>query len=134
MDDKAPEPPKEGYFTGQLLIAMPQMEDPRFARSVIYVCAHTDDGAMGLVINHPIESVSFPDLLKQLNIEGATTGDEIHVMFGGPVETGRGFVLHSPDYKQESTLHVGQDVCLTATMEILRDIANGAGPRQSLLA
>jgi putative transcriptional regulator len=134
MDDKTPKPPKEGYFTGQLLIAMPQMEDPRFARSVIYVCAHTDDGAMGLVINHPIESVSFPDLLKQLNIEGAITGDEIRVMFGGPVETGRGFVLHSPDYKQESTLEVGQDVCLTATMEILRDIANGDGPRQSLLA
>jgi putative transcriptional regulator len=134
MDDDAPKPPKEGYFTGQLLIAMPQMEDPRFVRSVIYVCAHTNDGAMGLVINRQIESISFPDLLKQLNIDGAATGDEIRVMFGGPVETGRGFVLHSPDYKQDSTLRVGHDVCLTATMEILRDIANGDGPRQSFLA
>ena len=89
---------------------------------------------MGLVINRQIESISFPDLLQQLNIDGAATGDEIRVMFGGPVETGRGFVLHSPDYKQDSTLHVGHDVCLTATMEILRDIANGDGPRQSFLA
>ncbi|MQA66875.1 MAG: YqgE/AlgH family protein [Alphaproteobacteria bacterium] len=122
------------YLTGQILIAMPQMLDPRFARSVVYICAHTADGAMGLVINRQIESVTFPDLLQQLKIDVIPPGREIRVMFGGPVETGRGFVLHSADYKQESTLLVSRSVGLTATLEILRDIARGAGPRRSLLA
>lgn len=123
------------YLTGQLLIAMPQMEDPRFARSVVYICAHTEDGAMGLVVNRPIDSVTFPDLLEQLNIDApGDTSDKIRVMFGGPVETGRGFVLHSSDYMQDTTLLVSKSVGLTATLEILRDIANGHGPRQSLFA
>lgn len=124
-----------GYLTGQLLIAMPQMEDPRFSRSLVYVCAHTEDGAMGLVVNRPIDSVTFPDLLEQLEIDApGDTSDKIRVMFGGPVETGRGFVLHSSDYMQDTTLLVSKSVGLTATLEILRDIANGHGPRQSLLA
>ncbi len=134
MSDTDRTRPQDGYLTGQLLVAMPQMADPRFARTVIYVCAHTADGAMGLVINRPIESVTFPDLLKQLNIEAPHPAQQIRIMFGGPVETGRGFVLHSSDYVQDSTLLVSKNVGLTATMEILRDIANGAGPRQSLLA
>ena len=85
------------YLTGQLLIAMPQMEDPRFARTVIYVCAHTSDGAMGLVLNKIAENINFPDLLEQLNLPTGSDSDDIRVHFGGPVETGRGFVLHSAD-------------------------------------
>lgn len=133
MDESSKNKPKDGFLTGQLLIAMPQMQDPRFARTVVYICAHTLDGAMGLVLNRQIESLTFPDLLKQLKIDAPQPGAEIRVMFGGPVETGRGFVLHSTEYKQDTTLMVG-GVGLTATLEILRDIAQGTGPRRSLLA
>ncbi|MCH8038183.1 MAG: YqgE/AlgH family protein [Proteobacteria bacterium] len=124
----------EGYLTGQLLIAMPNMRDPRFARSVIYVCAHNADGAMGLVVNRLVGSVTFPDLLEQLSIEPGTTCEEIRVHFGGPVESGRGFVLHSGDYSHDSTLQVDEKMALTATVDILSDIAHGRGPRRSLLA
>jgi putative transcriptional regulator len=123
----------EGYLTGQLLIAMPQMTDPRFAHAVIYVCAHNADGAMGLVLNKGVEKPTFPDLLQQLKIEPAENADPIHVMFGGPVETGRGFVLHSADYLQDATLLVDHQVGLTATLDILKDIAVGGGPRHKLL-
>jgi len=123
----------EGYLTGQLLIAMPQMTDPRFAHAVIYVCAHNADGAMGLVLNKGVEKPTFPDLLQQLKIEPADNADPIHVMFGGPVETGRGFVLHSADYLQDATLLVDHQVGLTATLDILKDIAVGGGPRHKLL-
>ncbi len=125
---------RDGYLTGQLLIAMPNMRDPRFARSVIYVCAHNADGAMGLVVNRLIGSVTFPDLLEQLGIEGGTACEEIRVHFGGPVESGRGFVLHSGDYRHDSTLQVDEEMALTATVDILTDIAQGRGPRCSLLA
>ncbi len=127
-------PAKGNYLTGNILIAMPQMTDPRFARTVVYICAHTADGAMGLVLNRQIESVTFPDLLRQLKIDAPEAGGEIRVMFGGPVETGRGFVLHSSEYKQDSTVMVSGSVGLTATMEILRDIARGTGPQRSVLA
>jgi putative transcriptional regulator len=123
-----------GYLTGQLLIAMPQMNDPRFVRTVIYICAHTADGAMGLVVNREIEALTFPDLLKQLNIDAEVVDDKIQVLFGGPVETGRGFVLHSSDYVQNATMLVDKRVGLTATMEVLKDIASGNGPRLNLLA
>ena len=123
-----------GYLTGQLLVAMPGMQDKRFARSVIYMCAHNAEGAMGLVINRLAGAVTFPDLLQQLNIEAQGLNREIRIHFGGPVETGRGFVLHSGDYRHESTLDVDNEVGLTATIDILQDIANGRGPRQSLLA
>ncbi|MEE8516696.1 MAG: YqgE/AlgH family protein [Alphaproteobacteria bacterium] len=129
-----PVKPEPGYFTGQLLIAMPHMGDPRFARSIIYICAHTSDGAMGLVINRQIDSITFTDLLKQLNIETADIDNRIQVMFGGPVEVGRGFVLHTSDYVEKSTLLVDEDVALTATLDVLRDIAAGSGPRRNLLA
>ena len=125
---------ESGYLTGQLLIAMPQMNDPRFARTVIYICAHTADGAMGLVINREIEALTFPDLLKQLSIEAEVVDDKIQVLFGGPVETGRGFVLHSSDYVQNTTMLVDKQVGLTATMEVLKDIASGNGPRLNILA
>ena len=123
-----------GGLTGQLLVAMPQMQDPRFAKSVIYLCAHTPEGAMGLVLNRLLDSITFPDLLEQLGIEAGPAGSEIRIHFGGPVESGRGFVLHTADYRQEGTLAINSSIALTATVDILRDIASGAGPRQKLLA
>lgn len=126
------EPPQ--YLTGQLIIAMPGMRDPRFEKSVIYMCAHNDDGAMGLVVNRALESLTFPDMLEQLGIDPIGAGAKISVHFGGPVESGRGFVLHSRDYLQEATMVVDHDVAMTATIDILKAIAGGEGPRQSLLA
>ncbi len=123
-----------GYLTGQLLVAMPQMRDPRFMRSVIYMCAHSIEGAMGLVVNKLVDNVSFPDLLDQLNIQTGPVENEIFVHFGGPVETGRGFVLHSSDYVQDATLVIDENVGLTATVDILKSIAEGNGPDRSLLA
>jgi putative transcriptional regulator len=122
------------YLTGQLLVAMPGLADPRFARTVIYMCAHNAEGAMGLVLNKTIESLTFPDLLSQLGIESASGGVPIRVHFGGPVESGRGFVLHSADYVQDATMLVDNRVALTATIDILKAIAQGAGPKQRLLA
>lgn len=124
----------EGYLTGQLLVAMPQMEDPRFVKSVIYLCAHSAEGAMGLVVNKLMDNISFPDLLDQLNLAGSDAPQGIKVHFGGPVETGRGFVLHSAEYVQDATLVIDKTVALTATIDILKAIAAGEGPRHSLLA
>ncbi|MBT4490136.1 MAG: YqgE/AlgH family protein [Rhodospirillaceae bacterium] len=126
-------PVEDGYMTGQLLIAMPTMGDPRFERTVIYMCAHSADGAMGLVVNKRASEIDFPELLKQLEIETESVKDPIPILVGGPVETGRGFVLHSLDYRQDSTLEVSEDVGLTATVDILRSIAEGEGPTRSLL-
>ncbi|MDP6343791.1 MAG: YqgE/AlgH family protein [Alphaproteobacteria bacterium] len=123
-----------GYLTGQLLIAMPTMGDPRFERTVIYMCAHSAEGAMGLVVNKLADEIDFPGLLEQLEIETETIVNPIRVHVGGPVETGRGFVLHTTDYRQESTLVVTEEVGLTATVDILRAIAEGGGPRRCLLA
>ncbi|WP_374375371.1 YqgE/AlgH family protein [Dongia sp.] len=124
----------QGFMTGQLLVAMPQMRDARFTRTVIYLCAHTDDGAMGLVVNRLVGALTFPDLLSQLGIDTAGNTEHIRIRSGGPVETGRGFVLHSTDYVDDATLQVGGEIGLTATLDILRDIAEGHGPRRSLLA
>jgi len=135
MTDESPDLEKATpYLTGQLLVAMPQMRDPRFARSVIYMCAHSADGAMGLVVNRRVGSITFDDLLKQLNIGPNKRSDEIRVHFGGPVEQGRGFVLHSSDYLQSGSLRVDDHVALTATLDILKEMAAGGGPRKSLLA
>ncbi|HEX9465802.1 MAG TPA: YqgE/AlgH family protein [Alphaproteobacteria bacterium] len=122
------------FFTGHLLAAMPQMEDPRFERSVIYLCAHNAEGAMGLVVNRLFEAITFPDLLEQLNIETGPKTEQIRVHFGGPVESGRGFVLHTDDYVRDGTLKVRSGFALTATVDILKAIAVGEGPRRSLLA
>ncbi len=122
------------YLSGQLLVAMPGLRDPRFAKTVIYLCAHSADGAMGLVVNRVLDSLSFPDLLEQLGIDPSGIDQKIDIHFGGPVEGGRGFVLHSPDYNQESTMVVDNGVALTATVDILRAIADGQGPHRSLLA
>ncbi|MDC0196708.1 YqgE/AlgH family protein [Gammaproteobacteria bacterium] len=124
----------EFYFTGQLLIAMPGMQDERFYKTVIYLCAHTDDGAMGLVLNQVIKGLSFPGLLEQLGIDGGVSDRSVPIHFGGPVESGRGFVLHSNEYQQDATLEVDGDISLTATVDILKAIARGRGPKHSLLA
>ena len=129
-----PESTGDGYLVGQLLIAMPMMEDPRFAHSVIYMCAHNADGAMGLVVNKELESLSFSELLEQVGIDVSPPEKQIRVHFGGPVETGRGFVLHTADYDQGGTLTVDDAFAVTASIDILRDIASGAGPDRSLLA
>src|SRR3546814_235264 len=113
---------------------MPGMSDTRFARSVIFLCAHSEEGAMGIVINRELESITFDDLMEQLDIETAGEDVDLPVQSGGPVETGRGFVLHSPDYRHEGTLVVADDVALTATVDILRAIAEGDGPRRRILA
>ena len=124
----------EHSLSGKLLLAMPMMQDPRFTETVIYMCAHSAEGAMGLVVNRALENLTFPDLLEQLGIHGGGGGDSIRIHAGGPVESGRGFVLHTPDYAQEGTLVVDDDVALTATIDILKAIAEGRGPQRSLLA
>lgn len=129
------------FLDGQLLVAMPGMTDPRFERAVIYLCAHSDEGAMGIRINQAVPQVTFADILERLDIVGEGQGDlsrrsdAILVHNGGPVESGRGFVLHSADYVNgRSTLLIDENLCLTATMEILRAIVAGEGPRKALLA
>ena len=122
------------YLQGQLLIAMPSMGDPRFERTVIYMCAHSADGAMGLVINKPLEAITFPDLLRQLGIDTPAAGQSILVHAGGPVEPGRGFVLHSDDYQHDGSMRLGDNMMLTATIDVLKAMAGGHGPQRSLLA
>ncbi|MBV9396219.1 MAG: YqgE/AlgH family protein [Methylobacteriaceae bacterium] len=131
-----------GYLDGQMLIAMPSMRDERFAGSVIYVCAHSSEGAMGIVVNQPAPNVRFSELLVQLEVIPAADliqlpprAGVIKVLKGGPVETGRGFVLHSADfYIENSTLPIDDGVCLTATLDILKAIARGKGPQSAVLA
>jgi putative transcriptional regulator len=131
-----------GYLDGQMLIATPTMSDDRFARSVIYVCAHSSEGAMGIIVNQPAANIEFPDLLVQLDvipeaelIQVKSRSEEVKVLKGGPVETGRGFVLHSADFFIEnSTLPIDEGICLTATLDILKAIAKGSGPANAILA
>ena len=122
------------YVTGQLLIAMPGMRDERFAKSVIYMCAHTEEGAMGLVLNQRLDALTFAELMSQLEFDEKHLSKDVPVHFGGPVESGRGFVLHTSDYQQDATLEVVNGVALTATVDILKAIAQGKGPQKSLLA
>jgi putative transcriptional regulator len=131
-----------GFLDGKLLIAMPGIGDPRFERSVIFMCAHSADGAMGIVINKVAPGITFSDLLERLDllptdnqIKVPVDLSDIPVQFGGPVETGRGFVLHTTDYySADTTLPISERVGLTATLDVLRAIAKGEGPRRSLLA
>ena len=122
------------WLTGQLLIAMPGMTDPRFARSVIYLCSHSPNGAMGLIVNRLFAEADFRMLLEQLNVEASIATPDIPLQFGGPVEMGRGFVLHSGDYLREGTTRIDDTVAITATVEIVQDIADGRGPDQRVLA
>lgn len=122
-------------LTGKLLVAMPAMGDPRFERAVILICAHSPEGAMGIIVNKPVPDLSFADLLTQLKIPTAGAGRDIRIHFGGPVERGRGFVLHSPDYKSgQATTVVGSAYGMTATMDVLEALAKGNGPLHALLA
>lgn len=126
---------------GKFLIAMPGMADARFDRTVIYVCAHSNEGAMGFVVNRTMDEPSMADFLRQLEIvtenEAINLPDRINAMrmhVGGPVEPGRGFVLHSSDFESEATVSIRGDVRLTATLDILRAIATGRGPQRMILA
>jgi putative transcriptional regulator len=122
-------------LTGQLLVAMPQMQDPRFERSVVYMCLHNEQaGAMGLVVNKTIDTLTLGELYSHLNIEPSRENRPRPVHFGGPVDPGRGFVLHSTDYREDATLDLSGGFAMTATIDILRAIGKGAGPRRSLLA
>lgn len=122
-------------LSGRLLVAMPSMGDPRFTHSVVLVCAHSDQGAMGLIVNKPAPEIDVNDLLKQLEIDVAPGAAPIRVHFGGPVECGRGFVLHSTDYAATpSTLQIDTRFGMTATLDILHDIAQGQGPDAAILA
>lgn len=131
-----------GYLDGQMLVAMPVMDDERFARSVIYICAHSAEGAMGIIVNRPAGSIDFPELLVQLNIipdseqiKLPENAESMKVLKGGPVETGRGFVLHSSDFFiKDATLPIDDEICLTATLDILKAIATGSGPKHAILA
>lgn len=137
-------PPSQepGYLDGQFLIAMPGMTDERFARSVIYLCAHSADGAMGIVVNKPVADLTMPDLLVQLDIAPEAEAirlrervGHVPVLMGGPVDAKRGFVLHSDDFHiDQSTLMIDEGICLTATVEILRALADGKGPASAVLA
>lgn len=122
-------------LTGKILIAMPGIGDPRFEFSVIFICSHSEDGTMGIIINKPAEELDFDDLLDQLSIEKAPDTRRPDIHFGGPVEMGRGFVLHSGDYQApEGTMDVAPDFALTASLEVLEDIAQGVGPERAILA
>ncbi|MBX3521445.1 MAG: YqgE/AlgH family protein [Xanthobacteraceae bacterium] len=135
-------PANDGYLDGQILVAMPTMQDERFSRAVIYLCAHSSEGAMGIIVNQPAPNIRFSDLLVQLDvipgeglIELPQHGEIMRVLKGGPVETQRGFVLHSADYFVEnSTLPINGGICLTATLDILKAIASGSGPESAVLA
>ena len=137
----APEDFGRGYLDGQVLIASPAMTDDRFARALVYICAHSSEGAMGIVVNQPVPAINFPELLLQLGV--IQDGDmielerheDVKILKGGPVESGRGFVLHSADFFIEnSTLPIDDGVCLTATLDILKAIASGEGPASAVLA
>jgi putative transcriptional regulator len=124
-----------GYLSGRMLIAAPNMGDPRFARSLIYVCGHSDEQTMGLVINHPLEGLRLPDVLEQLDIKSDIHVPDRPVLYGGPVERERGFVLHSLDYRtDEMTMPISEHIGLTASKDILLAINSAHPPRQSALA
>ena len=134
MPTPAKTPAASEFLTGQLLIAMPAMADPRFAQSVIYLCAHTPEGAMGLVLNRPLKSPSFEDLLRQLDVAPVPPARRIRLYAGGPVDNARGFVLHTADWTGEGSLHVDDGLALTASLDVLKAIAEGGGPREGFLA
>jgi len=134
-DDVDTKPDPEEGLSGKMLIAMPAMGDPRFEKTLIYLCAHSDDGALGLVVNRRVDEVSQGDLFDQLKLDASPDAATRHVHYGGPVETGRGFVLHSSDYHvDEATLEVDDQVSMTATVDVLKALAAGNGPRHAMIA
>jgi putative transcriptional regulator len=125
---------EDAYLTGQLLIAMPSQHDENFAQSVIFVCAHSDEGAMGLVLNRPLRTPSFESLLQQLDVQPCPPARRIQLCQGGPVDGARGFVLHTADWTGDGSLRVDERVALTASLDVLQAIAAGQGPDRGLLA
>lgn len=137
MASVSPHTPKggDGFLLGKLLIALPGMPDPRFEKSVIFMCAHSDQGAVGLIVNRPIEGLSFRELVENLDLRVTDTAPDLPILFGGPVGSRQGFVLHTSEYAgNEATMPVTPEISLTATVEILRAIAQGQGPEKSLFA
>ncbi len=121
------------YLSGQLLLAMPGIGDARFERSVIAMCLHDDHGALGLCLHHEDRDFTVPDLMRQLGIDPRNTPSR-PVLQGGPVETGRGFVLHTPDWAGQDTRHIGERWALTSTLDVLAAIAEERGPQHWLVA
>ena len=121
-------------LTGKLLISMPSLEDERFYKTVIYICAHSSEGTMGIIINKKIDYDLYPDLLEQLGIDKPLSGKKLYIRYGGPVETGRGFVLHSDEVIQKETLSIGKGVALTSNVEFFEDLSKGKGPQNSIFA
>ena len=121
-------------LTGKLLLSTPSLEDERFFKTVIYICAHSKDGTMGIIINKKIDYDLYPDLLEQLGIDKPLNNKKLFIRYGGPVESGRGFVLHSDEFIQKETLTIDKGIALTSTSEFFEDLANGKGPKNSILA
>ena len=121
------------FLEGKFLIAMPGMNDPRFEKSVIFMCAHSGDGAMGLIVNKPVAGLAFRELIEKLEMQATDETPDLAVLYGGPVQTGNGFVLHSSDYEeQESTMPISDDLALTGTRNILKAMAEGLGPKKAV--
>ncbi|NCT41213.1 MAG: YqgE/AlgH family protein [Alphaproteobacteria bacterium] len=127
----------EGYFAGKLLLAMPGMLDPRFENAVIYLCSHDQNGAMGLVINNQLPGMAFKHLLNELDMASDIVVDPVvlktPLMNGGPVDTGRGFLLHSPDFQHKETISIDGDISISGTLDVLREVAEGKGPADKLI-
>ena len=121
-------------LTGQVIVSMPSLQDERFYKTVIYICAHSSEGSMGIIINKKIDYDLFPNLLEQLGIDKPINNKKLFLRYGGPVETGRGFVLHSDDIVRKETLNIHKGVALTSTSEFFEDLAKGKGPKNSILA
>jgi putative transcriptional regulator len=121
-------------LTGKIIVSMPSLTDERFFKTVIYICAHSSEGSMGIIINKKIDYDLYPDLLEQLGIDKPLNNKKLFIRYGGPVESGRGFVLHSDDMMRKETLNINKGVALTSTAEFFDDLAIGKGPKNSILA
>jgi len=121
-------------LTGQIIVSMPSLEDERFYKTVIYMCAHSSEGSMGIIINKKIDYDLYPDLLEQLGIDKPLDKKKLFIRYGGPIESGRGFVLHSDDMIRKETLNIDKGVALTSTAEFFDDLSIGKGPKNSILA